>query len=407
MIVLGIAVLLPNLVQADDWPRWRGPTGNGVAGKGEKPPTQWGEDNNVIWKAKVPGRGHASPIIVGDKIFLATAEEGKQSQSVVCFDRKNGQQLWQTQVNQGELPAKIFPKNTHASPTVTTNGKLVFAVFNHHGGVEVAALDFEGNEAWKRTVGKYDPVYKFGFGASPIFCKGNVLVTNENKINSAVVAFDANTGQRKWTINRDGISSYSTPVVAEIAGAERLLLSGGQSINSYDPTNGELQWTVPASWQVTCGTMVWDGDLVFASGGFPSGQTVAIDAKSGKKIWDNRVKVYEQSMLAAGGYVYAHSDNAAVYCWRASDGKEMWKQRFKSPVSVSPVLAGGNIYFTAESGDSLVVKADPEKFEVVARNKLGDSAFASPAVCGDRIYARVGSGTGSARQEWLYCLGKK
>lgn len=406
-LAIAFVILLPSLIQADDWARWRGPTGNGIADKSQKPPTEWADDKNVVWKVKVPGRGHASPIVIGDKIFLATAEDAKQTQSVVCFNRKDGELLWHTEVNSGGFPGKIFPKNTHASSTVATNGKLIFAVFNNHDGVQLVALDFNGKKIWEERVGEYDPFYKFGFGSSPIYYQGNVLVTNENKVKSSVVAFNADTGKRNWSIDRSGISSYSTPVITKVAGEMRMLLSGGRKINSYDPTTGELQWSAPASWQVTCGTMVWDGDLVFASGGFPSKHTLAIDAKTGEKVWENRVKVYEQSMLAVDGYVYAHSDNSAVYCWRASDGKEMWKQRFKAPVSVSPVLAGGNIYFTAENGASLVVKANPEKLEIVSENQLGTSAFATPAFCGNRIYTRVGQEENGSRQEWLYCLGKK
>ena len=294
--------------------------------------------------------------------------------------------------------------------SVATDGQHVFAVFSHHRGVHVTALDIDGNEVWKQKVGDYQSKYPFGFGASPIVHGGNVIVTNENDVDSAVVAFDAKTGDKVWKINRNGNTSYSTPVVTTVAGEEQLLLSGGGMVASYNPFDGQQRWATNASWGVTCGTMVWNGDMVFASGGYPSGQTLGIDARKGSMVWTNSAKVYEQSMLAIGGYVYAHADNGVIYCWRAKDGEEMWKQKFSTKrvgVSASPVFANGNIYFTAENGETVVVKATHEGYEELARNNLGDSAFASQAFCGNRIFTRVGDSSSGVRQEWLVCLGEK
>lgn len=388
----------------DDWSRWRGPTGNGIAAN-QTPPTEWSSTENVIWKVAVPGRGHASPIILGDKIFLATADKEQQTQSVLCYSRGAGEQLWQTVVNTGGLPTKIHPKNTHASSTVATDGERIFAVFNHDGIVDVTALDLDGKEVWKEKVGSYNAKYPFGFGASPIVHNGMVIVANEGRVDAAVVAFDAKTGKQKYKIKRGDMSSYSTPVIAKVGGKEQMFQSGGETVSAYNAETGEQNWTSPAQWQVSCGTMVWDKNLVFTSGGFPAQQTIALNAKTGKIVWQKPVKVYEQSLLAHDGYVWGHSDKGVIYCWKSDTGQEMWKEKFskrKKPVSVSPTLVGEHIHFTAEDGETIVVKRNPKKFELVARNQLGTSAFATPAFCGDRIYTRVGDGD----QEWLFCIGK-
>jgi len=395
---------------AKDWARWRGPAGNGIAAADQKPPVKWSSTKNVIWKTKVPGVGHSSPIVLDSKIFLTTADVANQTQSVLCFDRKSGDQLWKTEINSGGFPAKIHRKNTHASPTVATDGKHLFAVFNHHDTVELAKLDLEGGIVWKKNVGQYSPVYEFGYGATPIVHGNNVIVCNENKVASAIVAYDKESGEENWRIKRNGISSYSTPVVAKIDGKAQLLLSGGKTVKSFSPADGSENWSAPSNWQVSCGTLVWEAGLVFASGGFPAQQTLAVNSGDGAVVWSNPIKVYEQSLLVVDGYVYAHADNSVLYCWRAADGKEMWKSRFskkKLGESVSPVLAGGNIYFTSENGESVVVKQNPNEFELVARNQLGDLAFATPAFCDNRIYARVGDSTTGQDHQWLYCLGKE
>ena len=134
---------------------------------------------------------------------------------------------------------------------------------------------------------------------------------------------------------------------------------------------------------------------------------MAVNGKTGELVWTNRVKCYEQSMLCHDGYVYAVDDKGVAYCWEAKTGKEQWRSRLRGPVSSSPVLAGGNIYVANERGAHYVFKADPESFELVATNQLGESHDATPAFCDSKIYARVATGSRNNRKEMLYCLGEK
>ncbi len=411
--LFSLTLLVPQQLkgQSSGWSRWRGPEGNGIVSNQSIPQT-WSESENVIWKVKVPGRGHASPIMAEGKIFLATADKATQSQSVLAYSVESGEQLWNTEVNNGGLAGRIHQKNTYASSTIATNGESLFVVFSHNDSVHVTALDLDGKKLWTKSAGAYKPRYPFGHGASPIVYRDVVIVPNEGRVEAALVAYDTKTGDVKWKAKREGISSYSTPVVAELDGKDQLLISGGESVSSYDPMTGDQNWSTSANWQVTCGTMVWDkkNELVFASGGFPGNQTLAVNFKTGQKVWDNPTKVYEQSMLAHDGYLYAHSDNGALYCWDAATGKEMWRQKFSDrrvPVSASPILANGLIYFTAENGETAVIKATPEKYEEVARNQLGTISFASFAALNNRLYARVADSKDGGRQEWLYCLGEK
>ncbi len=151
---------------------------------------------------------------------------------------------------------------------------------------------------------------------------------------------------------------------------------------------------------------MWDGDVVFASGGYPQSETVAIKADgSGEVLWQNGQKCYEQSMLATGGHLYALTGDGILFCWRGSDGQEMWKHRLRGPVSASPILAGGHIYWANELGTLYAFKPNPDKFELVSENQLGDESFASPAVGGNHLFLRVAK-RGPQRPEFLYCLGR-
>lgn len=397
----------PKLSAERDWPWWRGPSRNGIAAE-QIVPTKFGNNENVVWKSPVPGRGHSSPIVVGDRIFLATAESSPQVQSVVAYDRMSGKQLWKTDVSKGGFPAKNHPKNTEASPTVACDGEHVFAVFFHHATVQCTALDLSGNQAWQETVGPFNPRrFEYGYAPSPVLYRGTVIISAEYDGESAITALDRKSGKQVWRTKRPSGITFSTPSVAHVAGKDQLFISGADQVASFDPATGKPLWSAPGTTAATCGTMVWDGDIVIASGGYPKAETIAVKADgSGKVLWKNNQKCYEQSMLAHQGYVYALTDGGVIYCWRASDGNEMWKQRLSGPVSSSPVLAGGHIYWANEAGTWYVFKPNPQKFDPVAENQLGDEAFPSPAAVGNNLFIRAATRSGGNREEWLYCFGK-
>lgn len=400
------STLAAPMSRADDWPTWRGPNLNGVAAAGQTAPVKWSENENILWRASVPGRGHSSPTIVGGQIVLTTADESTQTQSVVAFDQKTGRQLWMTDINQGGFP-RTHRKNTHASPSVASDGERLFVSFHHHAGIQVSTFSLEGKRLWQRTVGKYDPQqYAYGYAPSPMLYKSLVLIAADYEGGGWLAALDGKSGATKWQVARSRKLSFSSPVVANVGGRDQLLISGTDQVASYDPTSGRQLWATAATTMATCGTMVWDGDLVFASGGYPNSETVCLRATDGRLVWRNKQKCYEQSMLAADGYVYAVNDRGIAYCWKASDGAEMWTARLAGgAVSASPILANGNIYLVNERGTLYVYKAQPTRFELVARNQLGDEAFATPSICGGRIYMRVASTADGRRQETLYCIG--
>ena len=151
---LGVCIcLLVNMLSgnAGDWTQWRGPNRNNVAAAGQTVPAEWSESKNIVWKASVPGRGHASPTVVGNSVFLSTAIEATQTQSVIAYDRTNGKQLWVTDISKGGFPP-IHPKNTHGSSTIASDGKFIFATFSHHEKVEAVALSLAGKIIWRPGV---------------------------------------------------------------------------------------------------------------------------------------------------------------------------------------------------------------------------------------------------------------
>lgn len=400
----------PKLSAERDWPWWRGPLRNGVADTAAVP-TKFSDADNLSWKVRVPGRGHSSPTVVGDRIFLTTANTAQKTHTVLAFNRATGKSLWEIEVNKGGFPAKNHQKNTEATSTIASDGERVFATFYHHDKVVAVCLDFEGNKLWQEDVCRFRPrTYEYGYAPSPVLYKNTVIISAEfdGKKDSFITALDRTRGKRVWQTPRQDMITFSTPVITHVAGKDQMLISGAMKISSYNPEDGKPLWSTDGTTAATCGTMVWDGDIVFASGGFPKPETLAVKADgSGKVLWDNNQKCYEQSMIAHKGYLYALNDNGVMFCWRGTDGKEMWKERLTGPVSASPVLAGDHVYWANEHGTVYVFRPTPDRFELVAENQVGTDAFPSPAICGGQIFLRVGDGSGRERQEWLYCFANK
>ncbi|MEM7144536.1 MAG: PQQ-binding-like beta-propeller repeat protein [Verrucomicrobiota bacterium] len=269
-------------VTGTDWSGWRGPNGDGTAGAGtnvDRVPLSWGPTTNVVWKASLPGEGHSTPIVLGDKVVLTYSDDVSEVQSVLCLRRADGSVLWERQLFQGNLAKKIHKKNTHATPSPTSDGERVYVSFYNDGAVQLTALSLaDGLPIWQVTAGPFKELFNFGYAPSPLLYGNTVIVSSDYKRGGFLVAYDKGTGREIWRTPRTGSTSYSSPMVGRVAGRDQLLISGDKRISSYDPATGRLLWSAKAVTEATCGTLVWDGERVFGSGGFPGKETAAVMA---------------------------------------------------------------------------------------------------------------------------------
>lgn len=392
-------------VGAEDWPWWRGPTRNGVAAAGQQPPLKWSATENVLWQTPIPGRGHGSPTVVGDQIFLATADQAKQTQSVLCLDRKSGKILWETEIHQGGFPKGGNNKASMASASVACDGQRLFINFLNNGAIYTTCLSREGKQLWQTKITDY--VLHQGFGSSPGIYQGLVLVSADNKGAGLIVGLERTSGKLVWKQERPKQPNYTSPIVLNIAGKDQLLFTGCDLVTSFDPLTGKKHWEIPGSTTECVTSTVTDGKHIFTSGGYPKNHLSAVTADGSAKVaWENNSRVYVPSLLVHKGHLYGVLDAGIATCWDCATGKEVWKGRLGGTFSASPVLVGEQIYATNEAGRTFVFKAAPEKFELLAENQLGSEMLASPTICGGRIYLRVAQTKDGQRQETLYCIGK-
>jgi hypothetical protein len=396
----------PIAIGAQDWPWWRGPTSDGVAPPGQKPPLAWSQTKNVLWSAPLPGRGHASPTVVGERVFIPVADEAAGAQSVICFARATGRQLWKTDIHTSGLDHKGNRKTSQASSSIACDGKRLFANFLHSGAVYTTALDLNGGRLWQTKVSDF--ATHQGFGSSPTMYGPLVFVTTDNPAGGAVAALDRSSGDVVWKEDRPQKPNYASPIVLKAAGKDQLLVQGCDLVSSFEPLSGRKLWETAGATTECVTTPATDGERVFASGGYPRVFTQAIAADgTATTAWQNNAKVYVPSMVARDGYLFAIEDSGIAVCWKSATGEEMWKARLGGTFSASLILVGENLWATNESGHTFIFKADPKQFEKIAENQLGDEVFATPAVCGNRVFHRVAETIDGVRQERLYCLGEE
>lgn len=391
-----------------DWAWWRGPSRNGVAEANQKPPLQWSEEKNVLWKSPVPGRGHGSPTVVGDRIFVATADEAQEIQSVLCYDRKTGEQRWKTDVHKGGFTSEGrqgHVRSTKASATVACDGERVFIPFLNSNAIVLTALDLEGKQLWQQKVSDF--VVHQGYGASPALYGPLVIVSADHKAGGALAAFDRVSGAPVWSQKRPELPNYTSPIILKVASRDQVLLFGCERISSYEPLTGKLNWEVEGATTECVTSLVSDGEAVVTSGGYPTKHISVVKGDgSGELRWKNDTQVYVPSMLVHGGHLYAVTDSGEVLCYDMADGTVKWEHRLGGNFAASPVLVGDQIFATDNKGTTHIFKASPTAFELVGENTVtANEVQATPAICGNHIYMRVAQGEDAQRQEMLYCIG--
>ncbi len=386
----------------DDWPWWRGPSWNNCA-VGDVPPLQWSPSKNVIWRFRVPGQGHATPCIFGDRIFLATANEEKEIQSLVCCDRASGRELWHTAAHRGGFMNK-HKKNSHASATPACDGERVFTVFFRDEAIWVTAFDFNGKIVWQKKVGAYSE--RYGYGSSPTILGKSLIVAADSKADGFLVALDCESGDEIWRAARPKMASYGPPIVASFKDGRQIIVQGNR-VAGYEPQTGRELWNCQAPARATACTLCFDDQRVYSTGGYPERGLYSISTDGAGDVTESHIKwrherrsatAYVPSPVLADGRLYVVSDGGTATCFRADDGHVFWTERLGGDCSASPVLIGEYVIAPNEAGKTYVFKAS-DQYQPIAENDMEEGIMASPVVCSGRLYLRtIGH---------LYCIGTR
>ena len=397
-----LAILPANLITGADWPMWRGPHSNGVADVEQGLPTDFSDQAAIKWSVDVPGRSHGSACVAGDSVYLAVADEEKETQSIYCFDRATGEKKWKTHIHEGGFTQDANKKSSWASGTPACDGERVYINFVNGDAVFTTALDLKGDKVWQTKITDY--VIHQGYGSSPILYKDLLLVSADNKGGGAICGLDRKNGEIIWKRDRAKMPNYPSPIVLEAAGKMQLFMIGTEKVTSLDPLTGAVNWEFDGATTECVSTTVTDGRHIFTSGGYPKNHVAAMAADgSGEIAWEIPDRLYVPSLLEKDGYLYAVLDAGIAVCWESSTGKEMWKTRLKGNFSGSPTMADECFYAVSESGELFIVKTNPESPEFTGPEKIADENFSTPSICGSEIFLRVADYQGELRQERLVC----
>ena len=401
LFVCVLAALVGGVVHAEDWPAFRGPTGQGHSTE-RGLVLEWSETSNVLWKAPVSGRGWSSPVVADGRVWLTTATgEGAGSLRLLSYAVDSGQVLLDVEVFRIGDTASPNPKNSLASPTPVVDGDRVYV---HFGADGTAALTTSGEVVWST---RFPYVSQHGNGGSPVLHEGRLFLSIDGYDTAYVVALDAATGEEQWrTARRAPISqAYSTPLVIEVDGQSQLFSIGAFRATAYDPASGDELWEVSyGDGFSNVPAPVAGHGLVFIATGFQVPSLLAVrtdgrgDVTATHTAWTlRRGAPLTPSPLLVDDLLYLVTDLGVATCIDARTGEVRWRQRLGGNYSASPVYADGRIYFQSEEGRTTVL-APGDTFERLATSELDGITLASPAVAAGSFFIRT--------QTHLYRIGR-
>lgn len=423
LLFVAVAVLLYPAAPAppSDWPQWRGPGGLGI-GEGSFPDT-WSATENVAWKTEIPGRGHSSPVIWEDRIFLTTAIAGEhfpgrtapdhlgfdlqpgylhpdsvgvdyaQEMRVLAVDVASGEIVWSQTVHDGPVYDNRHRKNTYASATVATDGERVYASFESEG---LYAFDLDGNPVWEVSFGGMAKA-GLGPGTSPIVYEDLLILQGDQEMGagSFIAGLDRRTGEIVWVAERSNRRSWATPLLVEASGGTELVASGAEAVIAYDPATGAELWRTDGTISHPIPSFVAGDGLVFATAG--SARKVAMGLRPGEVAEAERIAwrynkgtAYVPSPIFYDGYLYLVTDRGIMTCIDGATGEVVYEGgRVPVPATftASPVAFDGKILLTSEDGDTFVVRAGPVH-EVLRTNSIGEPVFASLGLADGTVFIR-------------------
>jgi outer membrane protein assembly factor BamB len=393
-----------SLATAENWAHWRGPTGNGTAPKAT-PPLEWSPTKNVKWKVEVPGRGLSSPIVWENQVFLTTAvpAEGQQAGGLptlefklLCFDRNDGKLLWQRTATVTKPHQRTHETNGFASASPCTDGQHVYAHFGSRG---LYCYSMTGELRWKRDdFGKMQTLNGFGEGSSPTIEGDKILVPWDHRGPSALYALDKRTGNTIWKADRDEPTEWATPLVVESAGRKQIVMNGQNMARSYDLETGKELWRCGGQTARPIASPVAANGLVFVGSGYQGSFLGAfrLDGEgdiqgTNKVVWtmDHDTPDVASPLLSEGRLYFHKAKTGLLSCVDAATGKPHYLARRigLSNTYASPIAAGGYVYLTARSGNTVVIK-DADELSIVATNTVEETVGATPAPVDNELFIR-------------------
>jgi outer membrane protein assembly factor BamB len=406
-LALGMVIFcsVGSAARSDNWPEFRGPTGQGLAGDDVALPVEFGKGKNEVWMRPLPGKAWSSPIVYQGRIYLTNAVPVKagprndQSLRALCLDAGTGKIIWDKEVflQDGSKAPAINGKNSHASPTPLCDGKRLYVHFGHQG---TACLDLEGKVVWRNRTVKYAPVH--GNGGTPILVDDRLVFTCDGGDQAFLVALDKNTGEVSWKTDRNVQAnktfSFGTPLAIVVKGQKQIISPASNMVGAYDPQTGKEIWRVEYDGYSVIPRPVFGHGLVFIGTGYNSPSLLAIrpdgqgDVTRTHVAWTaRRGAPHTPSPLLVGSELYLVSDRGIATCLDAKSGKVHWQKRIDGNYSASPIYAGGKVYFLSEEGTATVIQAGKE-FKQLAKNVLGERSLASYAVAEGALFVRTARG---------------